>query len=299
MIDLERRAAPFAATLYMLAAMAFFASMSGTIRLSTAELDPLQVVFFRNFLALPIMLPWLLRHGGGALKTKRFGLYSLRAGINIVGMAAGFTAVTLIPLAEATALSFTAPLFATIGAALVLGEVVRARRITALVVGFVGVVVVLRPGVDSGSLGALLALVNAFSIAITTLIVKSLTRTESAGAIVTWMALLHSVLSLIPALFVWQWPSAEIWLWLVLLAGAGTLGHLCFTQAFARAEVTQIQPLEFVRLPLVAVMAFVVFDEVPTIWTWLGGVVIFASTAYITHREARSARLAVRNHSAD
>ncbi len=295
MIDLERRAAPFAATLYMLAAMAFFASMSGTIRLSTAELDPLQVVFFRNFLALPIMLPWLLRYGGGALKTQRFGLYSLRAGINIIGMAAGFTAVTLIPLAEATALSFTAPLFATVGAALVLGEVVRARRITALVVGFVGVVVVLRPGVDSISLGALLALVNAFSIALTTLIVKSLTRTESAGAIVTWMALLHSILSLIPALFVWQWPSAETWLWLVLLAGAGTLGHLCFTQAFARAEVTQIQPLEFVRLPLVAVMAFVVFDEVPTIWTWLGGAVIFASTAYITHREARIARLAAGN----
>ena len=124
------------------------------------------------------------------------------------------------------------------------------------------------PGVESISLGALLALVNAFSIAVTTVIVKSLTRTESPAAIVTYMALLQSALSLVPALFVWQWPSGQTWVWLVLLAGAGTLGHLCFTRAFARAEVT----------------------EIPTIWTWIGGAVIFASTAYITHREARRGR---------
>ncbi len=274
----------------MLAAMAFFATMSGSVRLSTAELDPLEVVFFRNFLALAMMLPWLLRHGPSALRTKRIGLYGLRAGINVIGLVAGFTALTMIPLAEVTALSFTAPLFATVGAALVLGEVVRARRISALAIGFVGVVVVLRPGVESISLGALLALVNAFSIAVTTVIVKSMTRTESPAAIVTYMALLQSALSLVPALFVWQWPSGQTWVWLVLLAGAGTLGHLCFTRAFARAEVTQIQPIEFVRLPLVAVMAFFVFDEIPTIWTWIGGAVIFASTAYITHREARRGR---------
>ncbi len=290
MIRPESRRAPLAATFYMLAAMACFAAMSGFIRLSTAELDPLQVVFFRNFLALLMMLPWLARSGLGALKTKRIGLYGLRAAINILGMAAGFTAITLIPRAEVTALSFTAPLFATLGAALVLGEVVRARRITALVVGFVGVLVVLRPGVDSISLGAMLAIVNALSIALTALILKPLTRTEQPAAIVTYMALLHSPLALVPALFVWQWPSGEAWLWLVLLAAAGTLGHLCFTRAFARAEVTQIMPLEFVRLPLVAVFAFVVFAEVPTLWTWLGGGVIFASTAYITHREARLAR---------
>lgn len=284
--------APLKATLLMLGAMACFAAMSTFIRLATQELHPLEVVFFRNFLALLLMLPWLARRGLGGLKTKRLGLYGLRASINVVGMAAGFTALTLIPLAEATALSFTAPLFATIGAALLLGEVIRTRRIAALVVGFAGTMLVLRPGLEAVSLGALLALVNALSISITTLIVKMLTRSEEPEQIVTYMALLMSPLSLVPALFVWQTPSWAVLGWLVLLAGAGTLGHLLFTRAFALAEVSQIQPLEFIRLPMVAVIAYVLFAEVPTVWTWLGGSVIFVATAYITHREAQLARRA-------
>jgi len=284
--------APLKATLLMLGAMGFFAAMSAFIRLAAEELHPLEVVFFRNFLALLMMLPWLMRRGLGGLKTQRLGLYSLRALVNIFGMAAGFTALTLIPLAEATALSFTAPLFATIGAVLVLGEVIRRRRIAALIIGFAGTLIVLRPGVEAISLGAMLALINALSISITTLIVKMLTRSEGPEAIVTYMALLMSPLSLLPALFVWQTPSWTALGWMVLLAGAGTLGHLLFTRAFALAEVSQIQPLEFVRLPMVAVVAYMLFAEVPTVWTWLGGSVIFAATAYITHREARLARRA-------
>jgi drug/metabolite transporter (DMT)-like permease len=153
-------------------------------------------------------------------------------------------------------------------------------------------VFVLRPGVDAVSLGAVLALVNAVTVSVTTIIVKQLTRTERPETIVIYMALLMSPLSLVPALFVWQWPDALTLLWLALLAGAGTAGHLLFTRAFAIAEVSQIQPLEFVRLPLVAALAYLLFGEVPTPWTWLGGSVIFAATAYITHREAQLARRA-------
>lgn len=283
-------APPLKATVLMITAMGFFTSMSVFIRLAAQEVHALEVVFFRNFLAFLLLLPWLMNQGFAILRTKRLGLFATRASINVVGMAAGFISLTLIPLAEATALGFTAPLWATIGAVVILGEVIRLRRITALVLGFVGVLIVLRPGVETVSLGSVLALTHAFLIAITTLIVKRLTATENPTTIVIWMALMQSPLSLVPALFVWEWPTLITWLWLWCLAGAGTLGHLCWTQAFTIAEVTQLQPFEFIKLPMIAVFAYLVFAELPTVWTWLGGTVIFASTAYISIREARLAR---------
>ena len=274
----------------MVVAMAFFTSMSVFVRLSAQDIHVLQVVFFRNFLAFLLLLPWLMSRGFSTLKTKRLGLFTTRAVINVVGMAAGFISLTLIPLAEATALGFTAPLWATIGAVIILGEVIRLRRITALALGFVGVLIVLRPGVETVSVGSILALTHAFLIAVTTLIVKRLTATESPTTIVIWMALMQSPLSLLPALYVWQWPALTTWLWLWCLAGAGTLGHLCWTRAFTIAEVSQLQPFEFIKLPMIAIFAYLVFAELPSVWTWLGGTIIFASTAYISIREASLAR---------
>ena len=274
----------------MLAAMAFFTSMSVFIRLSAQEVDSFVVVFFRNFLAVVLLAPWLARVGWNGLRVQRWGLVVSRSLFNVAGMAAGFTAITLIPLAQATALGFTAPLWTTLGAVLILGEVIRARRIAALVVGFIGVIVVLRPGFETLSTGALLALINAFLLAITTLIVKRLTDTERPEAIVAWMVILQSPLSLIPAAFVWTWPSPITWVWLFCLAGAGTIGHVCWTRAVQLAEVSQLQPLEFTKLPLVALLGFLIFAEIPTVWTWFGGAVIFASTFYISYREAKLAR---------
>jgi drug/metabolite transporter (DMT)-like permease len=282
---------PILAALLMIGAMICFSTMSAFIKLAAEQLHSLEVVFFRNFLAFLMMVPWLILQGPGVMKTRRIGLYTARSLFNIVGMAAGFTAITLIPLAEATALSFTAPLFATIGAALVLGEVVRARRITALAIGFAGMLIVLRPGMEAVSTGALLALLNSVTIAITIIIVKKLTDTERPETIVTYMALLQSPMALIPALYFWIWPDPITWLWLIGLAGAGTAGHLMYTKAIQLAEITQIQPLDFIRLPLIAVIGYFIFDELPTIWTWIGGAVIFASTAYVTHREAQLARV--------
>ncbi|WP_420402889.1 DMT family transporter [Nisaea sp.] len=286
----SRLPATVRATLLMSTAMVFFTSMGLFIRLSSETLHVLEVVFFRNFLAVVLMAPWIMQQGFGALRTKRYGLYSLRAAVNLVAMAAGFAAITMIPLAEATALGFTAPLFATIGAVLVLGEVIRARRVAALVAGFAGMLIVLRPGMEAISPGALLALGNALGISITALVVKKLTATERPEAIVLWMVLLQSPLSLVPALFYWTWPDPITWLWLFCLAGAGTLGHMCWTRACGLAEISQLQPLEFIKLPLIAVMGFLLFGEEPSVWVWLGGAVIFGSTAYISHREAVLAR---------
>ena len=191
----------------MLGAMVLFSTIGVFIKLSSVQLDPLEVVFFRNFLALVLMLPWIIKQGPAVFKSERKKLYTARAIFNVVGMAAGFTALTLIPLAEATALSFTAPLFATIGAALILGEIVRKRRVIAIVFGFIGMLIILRPGIETISPGALLAIANAITIAITVLIVKKLTTTERPATIVAYMALLQTPMAFIPAVFYWEWPN--------------------------------------------------------------------------------------------
>lgn len=270
----------------MLGAMILFSTMGVFIKLSSSQLHPLEVVFFRNFLALFFLTPWIFKQRATVFKSNRKKLYTLRAVFNVVGMAAGFTALTLIPLAEATALSFTAPLFATLGAALILGEVVRQRRIIAIFFGFIGMLIILRPGIEAISPGALLAIANAITIAITVLIVKKLTITEKPITIVAYMALLQTPMALIPALFYWEWPSLITWTWLFCLAGAGTIGHLMYTKAIQLAEVSQLQPIDFVRLPIIALFGYIVFAEQPGIWVWIGGAVIFLSTAYVTHREA-------------
>jgi drug/metabolite transporter (DMT)-like permease len=266
--------------------MILFSTMGVFIKLSSSQLHPLEVVFFRNFLALFFLTPWIFKQRATVFKSNRKKLYTLRAVFNVVGMAAGFTALTLIPLAEATALSFTAPLFATLGAALILGEVVRQRRIIAIFFGFIGMLIILRPGIEAISPGALLAIANAITIAITVLIVKKLTTTEKPITIVAYMALLQTPMALIPALFYWEWPSLITWTWLFCLAGAGTIGHLMYTKAIQLAEVSQLQPIDFVRLPIIALFGYIVFAEQPGIWVWIGGAVIFLSTAYVTHREA-------------
>ena len=286
------------ATVYALLAALFFSAMAIFIRQASYELHPTVIVFFRNLLALGVMMPWLMGAGLGAMRTERIGMFGLRSLLGLVGMTSGFWAVTLIPISQATALSFTSPIFATLGAALILGEVVRRRRWTAVLLGFGGAMIVVVgdaggfAGLGALELGVLLALLNAVIMAINKLVLKSLTRTDSSEAIVTYMVLLLTPLSLIPALFFWEWPSLLGFVWLCCLAGAGTIGHLCITRAFKSAEVTVVLPFDFARLPISAAMAFLIFAEVPTIWTVLGGLVIFGSTFYIARREAQLARQA-------
>ena len=271
-------------------ATVFFSCMSILIRHVSSELHPLEIVFFRNLLALMWMMPWLMNAGLSSMKTQRIGMYGFRAGISVVGMTCGFWAIPLIPIAEATALSFLAPIFATVGAALFLGEDVRLRRWSAVFIGFAGAMIVLRPGDAVIQFGAILALINCVAMAGNKLVLKSLTRTEPPEAIITYMVLLLTPLTLVPALFVWQTPSWEMLGWMVVLAGCGTMGHWCITKATGYADLTVVMPFDFTRLPISALLAYLLFAEVPTIWTWIGGAVIFASTFYIARREAQIAQ---------
>lgn len=281
---------PAHAALCAVAAAILFSGMSAFIRAANQQIDPLEIVFFRNALSVLLTWPWVVRYYPVLFEWHRVKFYGLRSLLSVGGMISGFTAVTMLPLTEATALTFTSPLFATILAAIVLREVVRARRWTAIVIGFLGTMLVLRPGVEAISIGALIALANAFLQAINTLVVKQLSRTEPTEAIITIMVLLLTPMSLIPALFVWVWPSWETLGYLFGLAVLGTVGHYFWTRAFAYGDVSLVLPFDFARLPFTAAIAWVAFGEVPLVWTWIGGATIFASTFYIAMREAALAR---------
>jgi drug/metabolite transporter (DMT)-like permease len=200
-----------------------------------------------------------------------------------------FIAVAELPLAEAMALSFTKPLFATVGAAVLLREAVRARRWVAVLVGFLGVLIVLKPGAETVSPYAVLVLISALVLAGVALLIKRLTATESATTIVLYQAVFMTAMAVPLALLYWRTPGPAEVPFLVIIGALGTVSWLCMTRAFALVDASVVMPFEFARLPLTALAAYLLFGEVPTIWTWLGGAVIFGSTAYITHREIKAA----------
>lgn len=275
--------------LLMTLAAAGFAAMNVTIRAMNQELHPFQTAFLRCAAGCAFMLPWLARTGFSGLRTASHRLYFSRALVGYASMLCWFTALAALPVAEATALSFTSPLFATAAAALLLGEVVRRRRWFATIVGFCGAMVVLRPGFDAVSFAHLLVLASAALGGWNSITVKQLTRTDNPNAIILYMTLYLVPMSAIPASFVWQWPSTHAWLLACLLGLFATLAHQSFTRALAACEASYVLPFDFTRLPTVALLAYLVFGEVPDLWTWVGGAIIVGATVYIARREAQIA----------
>jgi drug/metabolite transporter (DMT)-like permease len=259
------------------------------VRIASATLHPFEVVLFRNLIGFLVIVPFLGKLGLHTLRMHRpWSLLITSVGL-LVAMILFFMAVARMPLAQVMALSFTKPLFATLGAAVLLGEVVRARRWTAVLVGFAGVLIVLQPGAETVSPYAGLMLISALVLAGVALIVKRLTAIESATTIVLYQAVFQTVLALPLALLHWRTPALALLPVLLIVGGLGTVSWLCLTRAFALIDASIVMPFEFARLPLIALAGYLLFGEVPPIWTWIGGAVIFASTAYITHREIRAA----------
>jgi drug/metabolite transporter (DMT)-like permease len=280
------------AALLMTLSAVLFGCMAVTIRLASSQLHPFEIAFFRNLFGLVFALPILLRHGPSILHTQKLPLYFLRCLIGIVSMLAGFWALVNLPLAQAVAISYSTPLFVTIGAVLVLGEVVRARRWSAVMIGFIGVLVVLQPGADSFSLGTLIALLAAALSASVSISIKFLTRTEKPDTIVFYTTLIWVPLSLLPALWVWVTPTGITWLWIIAAGMFGTMAHMLWTRALNLGDASAITPISFVQLPFVAVAAYFLFDEAMTRWTVIGSIIIFAANIYIARREMALARRA-------
>jgi drug/metabolite transporter (DMT)-like permease len=273
----------------MLASTVLFAFMIVCIRFAAREVHAFEATFFRNFFGLVFALPLLGRAGVETLRTNRLRLYFLRCIVGVGAMLSGFWALVHLPLVQAIALSYTTPLFVTIGAAFVLGEVVRARRWSAVAVGFAGVLVILRPGLVPLTPAAAAAIVSAGLAASAAISIKFLARTESAEAIVIYMVLIMTPLSLLAAAPVWVWPSWPTTAWLMLTGLFGTVAHWCLTHAYKLGDASALTSINFVQLPIVAVLAWWLFGEHADMWTLVGAGIICASTLYIAHREAQLA----------
>lgn len=272
----------------MLVSMGFFSLMNVFIRYASYELHTTQIVFLRNAFSVLLFLPWVFYIGmGPALKTTRAMGHFWRGTIGIIGMQLWFYCIAILPLNEATALSFTAPIFTTIFAILFLGEKAGWRRWIAILVGFGGAMIIIRPDPDAMDWNMLLVPCATSVWAIAGLMVKSLTGTEPPNRIVFYMALVMSLWALPFALYYWVHPSWEVLGYCLLVALSSTAAHLTMVNAYARAELVMLMPFDFFRLVFTALFAWLAFGELADHYTWAGGGIIVASAVYIAYRESR------------
>lgn len=285
-------ATPLRAALLMLGSTLAFGLMAIAIRYATRYVPTQEVAFFRNAFGLLALLPMLIRSGSAPLKTQQLPRYFLRSAIGLASMLCAFWAIGHLPISQAISLSYSTPLFVTIAAVLWLGETVRMRRWAAVIIGFIGVLIIVRPGSTSFTPGTLVAVGAAVLSSLVAIQIKQLTRVDSADTVVFYTYVFWVPLSLVPALFVWVWPTGLAWVWLVATGVLGTLGQLLWTRALRLGEVSALTPISFMQLPLVSVLGWLLFNEALDRWTVIGAGIILGANAYIAHREATLARRA-------
>jgi len=274
----------------MAAAAVAFTLMTTLIRETAKSVHPFEIAFVRALVNLLLMIPFAVRTGAAGLKTNNHKIFALRGVCGLVFLMTYFSGAALIPVAESQALSFTSPLWGSLLAVLFLGERVTGTRGLALAAGFVGVLIILRPGVVQVSAGAFLVLAGALAAAASNTIVKFTTRTDHPDAVVLYQMIYVTPLIFVPAWWVWIWPTAEQ---LLLMFGVGffaTLNQRFLSRAYAAADATVVLPFEFTRLPFAAVIGYLAFRELPEAWAWIGGAVIFAASLYMVRRESRASR---------
>jgi drug/metabolite transporter (DMT)-like permease len=250
----------------------------------------LEVVFWRAAFGVVFMVPWLVRQGPAALRTRKAPFHLGRTLLNYSGLICVFFAATMIPLADITAIGFTRPIVGSALAILILGEAARARRWAATMAGFAGALIVIRPGIVEVHPGVMLVIASVASGAFSAILARYLVRTDSPDATAMYMVLFLTPISLVPAAFFWRWPTAAEWPWLLVLGALGTLSQRSLVRAYEAAEATVVLSFDFLRLPLAALIGFILFAEVPGIWVWVGGAVICGASAYMARGEARAAR---------
>tara|TARA_Y100001936_G_C16093179_1_gene688626 strand:+ start:1963 stop:2877 length:915 start_codon:yes stop_codon:yes gene_type:complete len=271
--------------LWMIVAVTLLTGMFAIAKVLMETLPVAEVGMFRFLVSLLFYLPWLFTSGLGALKTERPFAHFWRSFFGATSLLAGVYAVHHLLLADAIVLTFTIPLWSIILAALFLGERVRFRRTIATVIGFAGVLMIIKPqtGVEPAALVALLAAILA-TCALTTM--KNLTRTEPSNRIVFYFLLYGTIFLAIPASFDFRMPNTEEWIWLFALGLVGSTGQYCLTRAYAAGEMTIIAPLDYTRIIIAAVIGLVFFNEIPDAWAFAGAAIVICACGYIVRREA-------------
>ena len=272
---------------YMLLAVVVWSAMMVLVRALSAEYTSFQILFIRTAAALLLLTPLIGRSGVRVLKTRRFPMHLMRAIFAYFGMLGLFIGIGEIPLADVVSLSFMQPIFIVVLAALLLGEKFGGMRLAATLSGFAGVLILLRPGFSEIGFGAAVVLGGAVSYACSNMCIKKLTSTEDITTTTLWVNILMCPLAGIPAAFYWMPPTSTDLFLLVGVGITGTAGIWFITRAYATADMSSVVPFDFLRLPLVGVAGWLLFNEPTDIWTVVGALVIFSSTYLLARSESR------------
>jgi len=273
-----------------------FAGLNATTRVITADLHSWQTVCLRYAFGALVMLPLVLRAGMGVLRTNNLPLQVGRCLVHSLGTGMWFLALPMVPLAEITAISFTSPIFLAIGAMLFFGERMRGDRWIAILVGFLGVLIVLYPELEHGiaaNWASLLLIAAAPVSAGSYLLAKRLMRYDKIETIVLWQAMLVSLFTLPLALFYWRPMTLTILAMFVMVGILGSAGHYALNRSLKATDVAATQPARFLELVWASVLGFLIWGDVPPVWTFAGAMVIFGATTWIARREAIAARAGV------
>ena len=274
-------------SVYMLSALLVYAVMVGAIKLVGGFIPLVQILLIRQIIMSLIILALSAGSLRLMMRTTRPGLQIVRGVLTLIAMLCGFTAVIKIPLAQSTAIGFSQVFFVTIAAVLILKEVVDARRWAATAIGFVGVLIMLRPTSEGLDIYALMAVAGAFFSAGITVSVRKLASSERTDTILIWQGIVLILALALPAWFWWVPPDAKQWFWLIVLSLFGTAGQWLITRAYQVGEAAALAPLDFSRLILASFTGFVFFAEIPALSTWIGAAIVITATLYTIRKNAR------------
>ena len=272
----------------MLASASSISAINGFVVHLSYSMHVFEIAFFRQLFGLIFMAAMFLRGGLRPLMTRRIWLHVIRSVLNVIAMLSFFYGLTLEPLAKVISLSLTAPLFATVMAVLLLGEKMYFHRWVSLLLGLVGALIILRPGFQAISLGALLVLGSNAVWSVALVVIKVLSRTESSVTIALYATLLQAPVALVFALFFWTIPTLEQLGFLVIIGIGGTVAQICLGEAFRYADATLVLPIDFTKLFWASLIGYLFFDQVPDLWIWPGAFVIFLAVFYNAYKERTS-----------
>ena len=260
--------------------------MGASVKFLSSDLHPLVICFYRCLLGLILILPFVAKNNFQALKSNNIKLQFGRSMINVISMICWFSAIGIMHFEKATALGFTTPLFTTVLAVFFLGEIIRFHRTAALALGFIGIIVIVRPGYVPFEFGTVLMLVASLSFSFVLIFVKKLSAVDSSLTIIFYHLFFMTPVFFVLSLFYWQTVNLHQLGIFALMGVAGLLSHWCITQSLKLSDTTFVMPLQFTKLIWASMIGLLLFAEQPDFWTWMGGIIIFISVVYITYREA-------------
>ena len=274
--------------IFLIITSVFFGTvMLSFLKIAQEDVNVYVAGFFRFFLGLVIILPYIIKNKDAVLKTTHLKQHFLRAILGLPAMLIYFSALVLLPIEKLTAISFVVPLIVTILAVFFLGEKIYIYRTVALLLGFSGMLVIIRPGFVDISIGVYMVLFSALLWSVNIIITKKISKDDSAITILAYQSIFMSLLSFFIVLFFWEMPSIKTFIYLILAAMCGTVLHLTLNHAFKLVDVSMTQPYSFLNLVFASIIGYFVFDEMPDLYTWIGALIIFTGVLIISYREMK------------